>query len=278
MIRTMQASDIASAMRLKEAAGWNQTSMDWERLLRLEPDGCFVDEREGVIAGSATALRHGSDLAWIGMVLVLPEFRRRGIARGLMRHCLRWLADRGIRVSRLDATDMGRPLYVELGFRDEAFVERWERPRVAAHAAEYRREEHPAAFSEAEAALDQSAHGYDRSALMRDLAADGSVERIRSASGFACGRPGSGAWFLGPCAAVSEDAAGALVARLLRGHESQRIFWDFLPSNECAARLARRLGFRRIRRLVRMVREEGGGSAPRGRPDRVYATAGFEFG
>ena len=274
----MQADDIASAMRLKEAAGWNQTPMDWERLLRLEPDGCFVDERDEVIAGSATALRHGCDIAWIGMVLVLPEFRRRGIARGLMRHCLRWLTDQGIRVSRLDATEMGRPLYVELGFRDEAFVERWERPPVAAHAAGYRREEDPAGFSEAEAALDQSAHGYDRSVLMHDLAADGSIERIRSASGFAFGRPGSGAWFLGPCTAVSEDAAGALVARLLRGHESQRIFWDFLPSNEGAARLGRRLGFCRIRRLVRMVRQEKGGAAPDGRQDRVFATAGFEFG
>ena len=41
-IRLLGAGDLPAAMRLKEAAGWNQTEEDWLRLLRLEPRGCFA--------------------------------------------------------------------------------------------------------------------------------------------------------------------------------------------------------------------------------------------
>ncbi len=277
MIRTMRADDIAGAMRLKEAAGWNQTPLDWKRLLRLEPDGCFVDERDGILAGTTTALRHGNDLAWIGMVLVLPEFRRQGIARGLMKHALRWLLDSGVRVSCLDATDMGRPLYVELGYRDAAVIERWERQPVAASRSDSSRKA-IASLSSAPAMLDRRACGYDRSALIRDLACDDSVEGVQSESGFAFGRPGSSAWFVGPCVAISRNGARKLLASLLKGHESDAVFWDLLPSMGSAAHLASSLGFRPVRRLVRMVLDESGAIPTAGQPDRVYASAGFEFG
>ena len=273
----MRAADIRGAMRLKEAAGWNQTERDWERVLRLEPGGCFADERDGTVAGTTTAVRLGSGVSWIGMVLVLPEFRRRGIARSLMEHALEWLASLGQRVVRLDATDMGRPLYLDLGFRDEQPVERWERPPQEPPSG--RRQGRSAdGFLPSHANMDRDACGFDRSALLRDLASDHSVERAQSETGFAFGRPGSAAWFVGPCIAGSEREAGSLLADVLGGHERQRVYWDLLPANGSAVRLARGMGFRRVRRLTRMARAEGGAPAPEGRALRVYATAGFEFG
>lgn len=277
MIRTMQAADIDGAMRLKEAAGWNQTPSDWKRLLRLEPDGCFVDECDGIVAGTTTAFRHGSDLAWIGMVLVLPEFRRRGIARGLMKHALRWLQRRGNRISRLDATDMGRPLYVQLGYRDETVIERWQRPPVADPSPGQTRGS-IASLSSANAMLDREACGYDRSTLIRDLAGDSSVQSAQSESGFAFGRPGSSAWFVGPCVAKSQSSARELLTGLLDGHESDVVFWDLLPSNGSATDLASSLGFLPARRLVRMVRDGSHTNPSVAEPDHVYAAAGFEFG
>ena len=263
-------------MRLKEAAKWNQTRLDWERLLRLEPAGCFVDERAGTVVGSTTALRHGTDLAWIGMVLVLPEYRRRGIARGLVQHAMAWLRASGNRVVGLDATQMGFPLYEQLGFRSEEEIERWERPPVGAYG--------PAApkggiaFTDSLLALDKRACGYDRSALLADLFADASVECVQSASGFACGRPGSSAWFVGPCVALRDSEAECLLVNLLATHADERVFWDLLPSSRSARSLAHRLGFRPVRRLIRMLRDAGGRFRGHPRPDRVFATAGFEFG
>src|SRR5713226_2659997 len=137
MIRQMHTSDIPSAMRIKEAAGWNQTPEDWVNVLALEPQGCWVEEQGGEVVASTTAICYGQELAWIGMVLVRPDHRGRGLARGLMEHCLAWLAARHVRQVKLDATDMGRPLYQKLGFHAERAIERWSgpgrgRPRSAA--------------------------------------------------------------------------------------------------------------------------------------------------
>ncbi len=264
-------------MRLKEAARWNQTEADWLRLLRLEPDGCFVDERQGVVVGTTTALLHSADLAWIGMVLVLPEFRRRGVARGLMEHAMAWVRNHGIKTTRLDATDMGHPLYRALGFRDEDRIERWERhpqTRESRRIAKYP----PIVLDETHAALDRSACGFDRWALMQDLAADPSVDGVQSESGFALGRPGSEAWFVGPCVAVSEVAAESLLARLLEGHDHEPAYWDMSLDNSSAARLAATFRFQPSRRLTRMVHTASGGIAKRVPSGRVFATAGFEFG
>jgi GNAT superfamily N-acetyltransferase len=45
-----------------------------------------------------------------------PGFRRRGIARQMMRTILTWLADQGITKVTLHATEAGRHLYEQLGF------------------------------------------------------------------------------------------------------------------------------------------------------------------
>ena len=84
MIRLMRVADIPAAMWLKEAAGWNQTEADWANVLAMEPEGCWVEELDGEVVGSTTAICYVQDLAWIGMVLVAPAFRGRGLARGLM--------------------------------------------------------------------------------------------------------------------------------------------------------------------------------------------------
>jgi GNAT superfamily N-acetyltransferase len=47
-----------------------------------------------------------------------PRYRRRGIARRVMQVMINWLADQGVQVMALHATEVGRPLYEELGFAD----------------------------------------------------------------------------------------------------------------------------------------------------------------
>jgi GNAT superfamily N-acetyltransferase len=57
----------------------------------------------------------------IGYIMNLvtdPCYRRRGIARLMMQTMIEWLAGQGIQRVALHATDVGRPLYKELGFVD----------------------------------------------------------------------------------------------------------------------------------------------------------------
>src|SRR5688500_18994122 len=160
VLRTLTVDDLPGLVALKAAANWNQTEEDLARVLRLAPNGCFGIEADGVLAASASVVTYGDDLAWVGMVLTLPEFRGRGFARQLMERAVEYAGDRP---TRLDATDMGQPLYASVGFVVECPVERWRReggrpidaPQVDA--------------LRFDGALDRAVFGADRAALLRDL-------------------------------------------------------------------------------------------------------------
>src|SRR4051794_7394448 len=120
----MTADDLASGLRLSRQAGWNQTEADWGRLLDLQPEGCFVAEREGVPVGTVTTCLFGP-VAWVAMVLVEEAMRGRGIGKSLVAHALDFLDGRGIRTVRLDATPSGLPLYERMGFVPEYRLDRY---------------------------------------------------------------------------------------------------------------------------------------------------------
>ena len=124
-IRVMNLDDVPLGCRLNGAAGWNQLPADWQRLLALEPAGCFVAEWDGQPVGTTCVTRFDT-IAWISMVLVDAAHRGRGIGTQLMRHAIAWLDQCGARTVRLDATALGRPVYEKLGFVGEYEVARWE--------------------------------------------------------------------------------------------------------------------------------------------------------
>jgi len=124
-LRLLHASDLAGAMELSRLAGWNQTIDDWEMLLRLDPQGCFAIEVDGRIVATTTLLCYGTRLAWIGMVLTRPDYRRMGFAQRLVQTALERSAALKIEIVKLDATPEGQPLYEKLWVRTEQIVERW---------------------------------------------------------------------------------------------------------------------------------------------------------
>lgn len=259
-IRTMQLDDLREADMLRDLAGWNQQLTDWRRMLRLDPDGCFVAALPDGVVGTVTTIRYGTDLGWIGMMLVHPEYRRRGIAQRLMETALVRLQQCGVRCIRLDATPAGEPVYRKLGFVDEWQFSRW-------HCA------NPASAATAAAAteslvcgwppssngrtLDRMAFGTDRSQLLESLQ-DSCLCGLQTAetaepqdTGFGMLRPGQRASSLGPIAAGSPRVASLIVTGLLR-HAPQDVFWDVPEPNGMAVQLAEQLGFDRLRPLLRM--------------------------
>src|SRR5260370_21143483 len=87
-LRLLKTADLPSAIELSRAAGWNQTIEDWQAVLRLDPEGCFAIEVDDRIAATTTLLCYGTRLAWIGMVLTRPEYRRMGFAQRLLETAL----------------------------------------------------------------------------------------------------------------------------------------------------------------------------------------------
>jgi GNAT superfamily N-acetyltransferase len=68
----------------------------------------IADEYRGAALGELRGYVNG--------VFVVPELRRRGIARDLMVAALAWLREKKCVVVRLRASDQGRQLYTSLGF------------------------------------------------------------------------------------------------------------------------------------------------------------------
>lgn len=270
-VRALTAADIPAAMRIKEAAGWNQTAADWRNLLRLAPETCYGLECEGALAATTTAVSYERKLAWIGMVLTDPAARRRGFARRLMEHALEALVARGTGWIKLDATEMGAPLYRELGFEDEGLVERWRAVSQCTGGTI------PAVWPAGCGDLDRAAFGADRSRLLETLAPLGAG--AIPGEGYAMARPGSQAAYFGPCVSRSPEKARELLAWFLGGHAGAPVYWDLPAQNAEALRLARAFGFEPVRRLVRMAKRGVPGAAPLARQDeRVFAIAGFEYG
>jgi ribosomal protein S18 acetylase RimI-like enzyme len=275
-VRVMTAADIPAGMRLKEIAGWNQTPGDWERFLRSSPQGCFVAEVDGFVVGSAATIAYEGRFAWIGMVLVDPVTRGKGIGTRLLEKTIEYLDGCGIPSMKLDATPQGKPLYQKLGFASEYEIERWVLKRAGSDAAP---PGHAGELKEV-LAFDHEIFGADRSELLRSVAQEAPqfVLEERDSNrlaGYAFGREGSKADHLGPWVAQDEETARNLLQEFLHRSRQGLVFVDAMKSNPWAIALLRHQGFEHARPLTRMFR--GRNDFP-GQPELQCAILGPEFG
>lgn len=235
-IRPMTTADLLLGLRLSEAAGWNQTIADWQRLHALQPDGCFVAEYDGRGVGTTTTCIFGS-VAWIAMVLVEEAARGRGLGTALMRHALRFLDEQGIDSVRLDARPMGQPLYERLGFVEQYRIAHYEGilPSSSESAGI---QQAPAEWWEPLMVLDEKITRTDRRRLLQRLFVDHprSVRFIRSGAdveGYMSDRPGKKTIRLGPCIATPR-AGPLLLADACHRLEGQWVSVDIPLSNKAA--------------------------------------------
>lgn len=274
-LRRMQRGDIPFGLALCRRAGWNQLDADWRRLLSLCPDGVMVAEQDGMPCGTASAICYDTRIAWIGMILVHPDFRQQGIGSALMKHTLARLQSRRSQVIKLDATDQGRPVYLKLGFKDERpicrFVGQAQGGTVTERAVTA--DDWPVI-----AQLDAEAFGADRLALLHALAHEGFSAVVANDSGLQAvgfARLGFEANFLGPVIARDLATARRAVSSLLAALPAGNVYWDLLPDNRSARQLAEDSGLIIRRELTRMYL---GHENITGTVDRVYGCAGFELG
>lgn len=281
-LRPLRAQDIPHTDVIRALAGWNQTTADWRRLLALAPAGCFVAEVDGLPVGSVTTTAYGRELAWIGMMLVHPEQRSRGIGRGLLDRAIGHLEQTGVGCIGLDATPAGQPLYASAGFASVWELARWRGnlplalppPSVSVQTA-IDPTDWPALVE-----LDRRSFGAARPDLLRALHRQSSraavlTDAAGEASGFGMLRAGSLGHMLGPLLATEAPDAAALLAALSAHLPPGPIFWDIPEPNTAAVALAESLGFSRVRTLTRMVR---GAPFPPHEPGLLYAVADLAAG
>jgi GNAT superfamily N-acetyltransferase len=283
-LRLMTASDIGAAEQIRSLIGWNQVAEDWQRLLELDPGGCFVVEQQGEPVGTVTTTAYDTALGWIGMLLVHPGRRRQGIGTLLLHHAIHSLQQRGVRCIGLDATPAGEILYARDGFQAVWPLARWEAisaPLLPAIDASITIRSGIAAEAWAQViALDAESFGLNRPDLLRSLARQSALTAVAydphgQVTAFGMLRRGSHAMLLGPLVATTPQGAANLLANLCGAFPGQPFFWDIPEPNQSARHLAESIGFRRQRPLTRMILGKG---CTLPKPRLLYAIADLATG
>lgn len=276
--RRMKLTDIDAGMNLKQIVGWNQTHLDWQRFLTADPAGSFVAEHQNQIVGTVTSISYQDKFAWIGMMIVHPDFRSRGIGRALMQQALEYLEKRGHCCLRLDATPQGQPLYESLDFEVEYSLQRWvlERP---ANPDQFEVPVPSVNLNEI-SSLDRKIFGADRAELIASVAAEcpGSITLAGQGgkqSAYALARRGTISDHIGPWVACDQAAGEKVLDEILQRSGRGRVIVDSPVANSWAAQILEDKGFVVVRQLARMFR--GKLSHP-GQPGYIGAILGPEFG
>lgn len=296
-IEALTPADIPAAMELKDALGWNQTEGDWERFLRLAPDGAFKLVSGDELCGTAMAFVF-DEVCWIGMVIVKEAYRGQGHGNLLMQRCLEHASARRCTLVQLDATKDGVSLYARLGFKPAHLVGTC-RGRIVvppdAPGAGRTGADGPLSVAPVRpndlaelAALEAEALGASREPLLRELVADpggrgcgGTVCRRASGelAGFLLHRPGHHSIQIGPLIARDGEAAAALLETTLHGLCARSPACDVSLTVPLYSRIMpgelRRWGLPVTPRLTRMFR---GWRRLQAREDMVYALSGPEKG
>src|SRR4029077_2999055 len=275
-IRVMTEQDIPAGLRLNTLSGWNQTSADWERFLARSPQGCFVMEDGRKVVGTAATICYENRFAWIGMVLVDPEYRKQGIGTQLLNKTIEHLDQANISTIKLDATPLARPLYAKLGFADEFEIERWIRRRPPGTTSTIPVPPHSRLTEDQEEeifTLDREFFGADRSFLLRSLSDEApelaiTVWKHARPQSFAWGRHGLFADHLGPCIGTNRASVEKLLREFLTRSSRDTLIVDCIKSSAGAVESLAAFGFVLSRPFTRMVR---GRNAYPGRPDCLWA-------
>lgn len=258
---------IAGCLALSAAANWNQNEADWRLMLSLGRGWGLTEA--GTLVASTLVIPYGR-FAWISMVLVLPEHRRKGHASRLLRVAIDDLEASEL-TPILDATPAGREVY-----RQEGFQDRWTFKRFSLRASPSGLNGHanrPINWRKA-LELDFDAFGGEREWLLRALQKRLPQAALGTPDGFVLGRDGREANQIGPLVARNEATAMELLEQAL-ANVSAPLYVDVVDHAPRMQEWLLARGFEFQRPFTRMV--HGDGRAP-GDQKLVYLVAGPELG
>jgi GNAT superfamily N-acetyltransferase len=265
-IATLGADDAREGLLLSAEAHWNQNEDDW-RFFLTEGTVFGIRDDNHLIA-TAALLPYASGNAWISMVLVTQNWRRRGLATRLLDTCLDAAAKREL-TTWLDATPAGATVYAPLGFTPTLELRRL---RFEGSASTTPTKLAANGNLDDFIARDRRAMGFDRSGLLREFGRrSGSL--ISHGNAMALIRDGRAARHIGPLFADDACSATALVETIAQS-ETGPILIDVVSGHDEFIKSLTSSGWRIERPFQRM--RFGRPATQNAEPP--FAVAGPEYG
>lgn len=287
-IRLWTERDIDYVAESVQREGWGHTRRDVERCWLYEPEGCFIAEADGRRVGHVFSTRyHGA--GWIGLLIVDPENRGKGVGKTLMQNAISYLKNSGTETIQLEAMEGAVPLYRRLGFKEEfdslrfrKKVDRRNRPKHAIEA-------EPRAVIrlmqrddiETVASFDSRYFGANRLRVLRSLHEDYPrlcfiSEAMGNPVGYIMSRKVREAHWIGPWIGKDAENAESLLSACVDAMEDETQLRLGMPApNSDGVSLMEKFNFELTGKSVRMVLSRRQRSV---RTSGVYGIGGPEKG
>jgi len=259
--------DAPAGLLLSTEAHWNQNEADWRFFLSR---GTVFGVRDGKqLIATAALLPYSSGNAWISMVLVTANWRRRGIATKLVDACLDAASKRNL-TTWLDATPDGATVYGPLGFKPNLQLRRLR--LLAPKAVNAAPSLSTCSFADF-IALDRRAMGFERNALLSEFGGRPGSRILSLGNAATLVRDGRTARQIGPVLAEDSRSALALVDAITRSEPGPWLL-DAVHSQHEFLQGLTDAGWN-IERPFQRMRFGGAATSPAEPP---FAVAGPEFG
>lgn len=121
-VERLREEQIGDIVALSSYIGWDYNREEVETIFNSGIVYGVWNEKKELIASAAIIL-YGEALASIGMVIVHPDYKGRGIGKAITSSCMNSVSARTSIM--LIATDEGKPLYEKLGFRAVSYVSKY---------------------------------------------------------------------------------------------------------------------------------------------------------
>ena len=265
----LDADDARAGLALSSEAHWNQNEADW-RFFLTRGTVFGVRDDGGHLIASAALLPYGSGNAWISMVLVTANWRRRGLATRLVDACLAAAAEQDL-TTWLDATPAGATVYGPLGFQPTLQLRRLRLENAMSTKAEAPHLS-PCAI-ETFTARDRLTMGFERGALLGEIGGRSGSRLLSNGDALALVRDGRKARHIGPLFADNAAQALAMVNEIVWS-ESGPLLIDAVYEQQEFLQGLTRSGWA-IERPFQRMRFGHAAALPAQPP---FAVAGPEFG
>ncbi|KVC44903.1 GNAT family N-acetyltransferase [Burkholderia diffusa] len=274
IVRTMSASEVAMSVEWAAAEGWNPGWHDAHCFREADPAGFFVGLWRGEPVACLAAVAYDEHFGFIGLYIVKPEFRGKGLGMRIWQHGMRYLGERNI---GLDGVVAQQANYGKSGFRLAYRNIRYQ-GRVSGIGCAHVAEAADVPFEQL-LAYDRQCFPVARERFVSvwiaqpDAVALATIDAGRVA-GYGVVRRCRAGCKIGPLFADDADVATGLFRALASRMPGEAIVLDVPETNLAAVALAERHGMSSVFETARMYTKE----APAIAIDRVFGVTSFELG
>ncbi|MED0974858.1 GNAT family N-acetyltransferase [Bacillus paranthracis] len=261
-VERLREEQIGDIVALSSYIGWDYNREEVETIFNSGIVYGVWNERKELIASAAIIL-YGEALASIGMVIVHPDYKGRGIGKMITNSCMNSVSAQTLFM--LIATDEGKPLYEKLGFRAVSYVSKYICNSYNANDYCVRNEDYVMNYEEGELEkiikIDEYAFGTNRKEFLKKRIMQSEQctvvrDKEQNVLGYGLSIQTPENKIIGPVVAKNDEMAMRIVHDLAKGHNG-KLRIDVLEEKKDFMKVLEITGFKKVNTPPIMMKNSG---------------------